>query len=323
MTLLYAGIDEAGLGPILGPLAIGYSVLRLDDDGDPWKLLSRRVARDPRNSRGRLVVADSKRVFDRSPSGRKRLEATVLVFLAQLRADGRPPLTSSEVLFAKLRPDADVLRRHPWYDRLPRPPFENEPETLELRAELLRREMQRRGCALVDASVRLVPAGELNASYHETENKSRTVWRKTREVLRHVWTTHAENDLRVTVDRQGGRARYGPLLARGFPEAEVVLLSEERGLSTYRIEERAGPRSMYVEFREKGEDHSFSTALASCLAKYSRETVMAAFNSYFSALQPDLRPTAGYTTDGRRWLEDARPALRAAELAEGVLIRER
>jgi len=36
---------------------------------------------------------------------------------------------------------------------------------------------------------------------------------------------------------------------------------------------------------------------------------MDAFNAYFAELQPGLRPTAGYTTDGRRWLAEARSAL--------------
>jgi hypothetical protein len=50
---------------------------------------------------------------------------------------------------------------------------------------------------------------------------------------------------------------------------------------------------------------------------------MEAFNTFFRELQPDLRPTAGYTTDGRRWVEEAAPALAAAHLPERTLIRER
>jgi hypothetical protein len=50
---------------------------------------------------------------------------------------------------------------------------------------------------------------------------------------------------------------------------------------------------------------------------------MGAFNGYFTTLQPDLRPTAGYVTDARRWMDEARPALRRADLAPRVLVRER
>ena len=62
---------------------------------------------------------------------------------------------------------------------------------------------------------------------------------------------------------------------------------------------------MSLEFRARGEEASFPTALASCLAKYAREVTMGAFNRYFEKRDPELRPTAGYTTDGRRWLKDA------------------
>ena len=67
---------------------------------------------------------------------------------------------------------------------------------------------------------------------------------------------------------------------------------------------------MRVRFVQKGDALSLPTALGSCLAKYARELVMDAFNEHFAGLCPDVRPTAGYVTDARRWLaevEEARP----------------
>ena len=80
---------------------------------------------------------------------------------------------------------------------------------------------------------------------------------------------------------------------------------------------------MLVSFTEKGEDHSFTTALGSCFAKFGREVAMEAFNRYWCTRQEGLRPTAGYTQDGRRWMEDASAAIAAAGLAPGVLTRDR
>jgi hypothetical protein len=82
-----AGVDEAGLGPILGPLVVGWTALAPPAAGlDPWKALSAVVSRKPGADRRRLVVADSKQVFDRSPRGARRLELGALAFLALLDA---------------------------------------------------------------------------------------------------------------------------------------------------------------------------------------------------------------------------------------------
>ena len=66
-----------------------------------------------------------------------------------------------------------------------------------------------------------------------------------------------------------------------------------------------------------------ATNAGSCIAKYARELVMEGFNDFFGGLQPKLARTAGYTTDGRRWLKEAVPAIRAARVKEEALVRER
>src|SRR5689334_1316871 len=42
---ILAGVDEAGLGPILGPLVVGGVALAGPAGTDPWQLLRRHVAR--------------------------------------------------------------------------------------------------------------------------------------------------------------------------------------------------------------------------------------------------------------------------------------
>ena len=80
---------------------------------------------------------------------------------------------------------------------------------------------------------------------------------------------------------------------------------------------------MQLEFRERAEQASFAVALASCLAKYVRESCMQAFNAYFAELDPALRPTAGYVSDGRRWLQDARSAIERSGIPSEALVRTR
>jgi len=50
---------------------------------------------------------------------------------------------------------------------------------------------------------------------------------------------------------------------------------------------------------------------------------MRAFNDYFGSLQPGLKPTAGYFSDGWRWLEEAAPAIALSGLHRSRLVRER
>ena len=325
-TRVVCGIDEAGLGPLLGPLCLGYSIFRIPTEGgDLWTRLESEVTQTARDGLKRIVVADSKKVYARNARGRERLETTVLAFLAMLKS-GRPGCGADLLRTPppSIRPRAADIARHPWYESLAEElPIWTPPDRLAIRTAKLRRAMEAVNLELLDAGCRLAPASELNRSFEETDNKSRSVMLLVLDLLRHFWDSFAEEELRVVVDRQGGRWRYGRVLHEAFKDSQLKVIDESPEMSRYLIEEPDKGRQMQVTFAERGEERAFSVALASCLAKYTRELSMEAFNAYFRGLQPDLRPTAGYTTDGRRWLKDAAPALAAAQLQDRSLLRER
>ncbi|UCF14282.1 MAG: hypothetical protein JSW59_12780, partial [Phycisphaerales bacterium] len=87
---ILVGIDEAGFGPILGPLVVSSSALSLPHDllkADLWQVLRKSLSKTRKRLAGRLLVADSKKAYSKS-IGIKHLERTVL---AALRCLGREP----------------------------------------------------------------------------------------------------------------------------------------------------------------------------------------------------------------------------------------
>ena len=76
-------------------------------------------------------------------------------------------------------------------------------------------------------------------------------------------------------------------------------------------------------FAEKGDGLCLCTAMASMAAKYVRERLMGRFNAWWRRHAPDAAPTAGYWTDGKRFLDDIAAARRELGVADDLLVRRR
>ncbi|MDZ4656912.1 MAG: hypothetical protein SH868_04960, partial [Bythopirellula sp.] len=126
--------------------------------------------------------------------------------------------------------------------------------------------------------------------------------------------------LHVVCDKHGGRNRYGALLQHHFPDVWIDTLAESGPASRYAW----GPPESRVDicFRVKGEAE-LPVALASMTAKYHRELAMRAFNAFWCARIPDLRPTAGYPTDAKRYKAAIAVLQKELEIEDDVLWRWR
>jgi hypothetical protein len=124
----------------------------------------------------------------------------------------------------------------------------------------------------------------------------------------------------IVCDKHGGRNRYLELLQGRFGDDLVEVRQESRAASVYRF----GPVERRVEicFRTCGEEF-LPAALASMTAKYVRELSMRAFNAFWQAELPALRPTAGYPGDSRRFHRDIRAVQRRLKIPNRVLWRNR
>jgi hypothetical protein len=75
-----------------------------------------------------------------------------------------------------------------------------------------------------------------------------------------------------------------------------------------------------IAFQAKGESH-LPTALASMASKYLRELAMQAFNDFWSERVADLRPTAGYPLDAKRFKADISAVQQSLGIEDRILWR--
>ena len=309
-----AGVDEAGLGPILGPLVVAGVAMGGPEGSDPWQLLAGRVSRE-RHAKGKFRVADSKKVHS-GPRGLERLEQTVLGFWGAFR--GTLPKTLAEWL-ADLGHDTAPLARCPWYQSLDLPlPLHGDRALLELQAAMLARDIETAGLQFARIAVRPVEVEEWNALIAETDNKSRAHFRVYAEVIARILDVLPAG-AHLVADRAGGRMHYRNDLQRIRPGSRVEVVQEQKAVSVYRLHEQGTART--ITFSEKAENRAFPTALASCFAKYTRELFLRVLNGWFAQQVPGITPTAGYFVDGHRFLADLEPHAARMALPRDLLVR--
>lgn len=303
--MILAGIDEAGLGPALGPLCVCASVLRVPDGSDanvPWEILDPAVARTARKKNVPLLVTDSKIAYNaRGVSG---LELAVLSFLQAIGRTGKLPHARLELL--RILGDTEIiteLPRCPWdaEDEWPVPGHLAEAALEGGIAALNGTLVARESLEILGMRALVRMPWQLNKLFGRGLNKSEALMLQTGTHLRAIHEQYAGEEILVVIDKQGGRNFYAPFLIDLFDGAWISTTHEAPDYSEYQL------GNTRIIFRAKADAEAFPVALASMLAKYLRERFMESFNRFFCARVSGLAPTAGYHGDAPRFMNAIRP----------------
>jgi len=318
---IVAGIDEAGFGPLLGPLVVTGVAFRVPDSQTHrclWDTLSASCTRTPDRDHRRLAVADSKQLF-RGRADFSALERPAMVMLA---AAGQRP-RNWRALLETLAPNAAAaLEDYPWYSgRNIDLPLCDGVGDIGTRANAVRRNMAEERVELLGVFAEPVLEGQFNDLISKTGNKAVAMLGTVLRAIDRILRCDPNPRVRLCVDRLGGRVHYREALQTAFPEYDLQILEECPERSAYRLVNST--RVCRVEFVAGGENRHFAIALASVFSKYLRELYMHVFNDYWSEQVTSLRPTAGYYTDAKRWLSDASAELDRLGIDRATLVRQR
>jgi len=318
---ILVGIDEAGYGPVLGPLIVSATAWCVPDEAAEqclWDRLRQSVCRRPVRRDRRLPILDSKKLYHRK-TGLAGLERSALTVL---RLAGMEPASFRDLL-GRLCPDVlSQLDLYPWYRDFDLDlPAALESVTLGTQANALRHDCTRQQVTFAGAFVEVLPEGHFNRLVSHTRNKGVVLLGLVLRVLSRAMARGGDQEVRAFVDRQGGRARYGAHLLTAFEGYHLHILEESAERSAYALRRKGG--EVRVEFAVSGEDRHLPVALASIVSKYLRELFMIGLNRYWAWRVPGLSPTAGYYTDGHRFLKDIAPALHEAGVDRHLLVRIR
>jgi ribonuclease HII len=320
--LFYAGIDEAGYGPMLGPLCIGSTLFKVNGCDpaagapDMWSLLEDAVCRRPTDKKRRIAIDDSKTLKGARGSRAhplRHLERGVLAFMQA----GLDILPESDEQLLKIL-DAGITPE-PWYSGEVNLPLSGEEGEHRIAAAILQRSLDAAGIEICQLSCEVIHPHQINTASLSRERKSDLNLGAALRLAERIRAAHPQDHPRVVIDRQGGRSSYREHLALAWPEAQISVLGETGRISRYRVESSDG--ILTISFEAESEQNHLPVALASMIAKLVRELHMIRLNRFFATQIPELKPTAGYVQDGRRFMQEVEGLVRSMKLDESRLVR--
>ncbi|MBN2618683.1 MAG: hypothetical protein JXR64_10290 [Spirochaetales bacterium] len=270
---VYSGIDEAGLGPILGPYcATSISFKSNISLKEEMEIAQKKI----------FYVDDSKKVYQ-GKYGLQRLEKNVLAFyslytnnIPKNSLEFTPSLNSS------------------WYKEFPvKLPICNNPNEILESRDRIATFFHQKDVKIIDIKRTAISAQSFNQLIDIWDNKSIVCQKILDPLLRNAFIYSGN----IVIDKQGGRKFYKEYLDDTL-QINVKIKSEEDCCSNYYVD------NTQISFSAKADSTYFEVALASMFSKYMREIAMISFNSYWKTKLPNIKETAGYYTDGMRFIKE-------------------
>lgn len=295
------GIDEAGFGPILGPLVVSSVSFSVPHDllnADWWHTLKKSVAVRRKNLAGRLLVADSKKVYSKS-LGIKHLQRTILACLKNL---GKQPATLDELLGLLCPNCLERLYGYPWYKKIQSHLLSTDYKDTEIASKVLGDDLASNKIDLLDLKSCCLDVAHYNKMASTVRNKANVLFTATSTLIQQAFEACGGSQLQIIIDRQGGRIRYREHLQRMFGDMQLEILHESPSCSSYQLQSNG--KQMKLHFVVGADNRFLAVSLASMTSKYLRELLVSNINNYFTGYVPKLKPTAGYWKDGTRFIND-------------------
>jgi len=312
------GIDEAGFGPILGPLVVSSSTFSLPDHlikADLWQILRKSTADKRKYLAGRLLITDSKKAYSKS-IGIKHLQRTVL---ACLRCLGRKPATLTQLLTLLCPEFPERLKTYPWYKKADSYDILADEADMAIASGVLKSDLASNDAELLMLRSFCLDVAYYNKMVSNVKNKASVLFTATSTLIKTAFDNFGGEELQILIDRQGGRVRYRKILQRMFPGMELKILHESPKTSSYEL--KADGKQMRLHFVIGADEQFLPVSLASMVSKYLRELLVDNINRYFVGFHADLRPTAGYWKDGLRFIQDLKANIPHVQFDSNQLIR--
>lgn len=302
---VFTGIDEAGLGPVLGPLCYGLvSFVIPEEEVSDWRKRLKSLIQDQN-----LALDDSKKIFQGSGKIGKleKAAADVLGFLSV----GKETLQIQNLFLNTALNLKGNWGNYPLYKNVL---STNLPEKTKI-------DMSEMPAWKIKMAVTSCFEGEMNEMFDKGINKSSLSLLKIGSLIESVMSVHPRENITFSIDKQGGRQFYSNFLSDILPFEPIEIIRETPESSEYLIERK--DQNLLFGFYKNGDSLYEEISMASILAKWLRETYMNSFNSYWLTYNSKIQPTAGYPEDGKRFIKEMRPYFDKSLLSPDLIIRNR